>query len=1534
MYDFEKYYADKNVKAEVNIDLSGVQIENPQGNPNEHVTNNVVYYVTKAILSNNETLLSGNTDLTGAYVMDVNDRLQIRVGDESDASLSYMALFHPLSDILETEVVSEWNPTQVRETDFNLDSGDDIVYTVYHDGQVDPETHVPIAPASYKYAKLYVTPRYEFITGNGQDNIRERIELGNIGPLLVNQNIISTASETPNIGATMQVIYSILGLFGSRKTSLKWIRKVASGQKTKNNAVIGYDLFRKRINNISNWCAENNYGVDVKYYDSSMAKPLKEGIVDATRSEYKKDRKKAREKHKNYVLACYQADITRTGMSRYTSFATAYGEELDKFLSNEDVKPLIDDFRSTADGVSALIPPIKDAVKGMFYPKEDIENDFYEGFETVYEDLKDAMSIMGLYLSNKTKRRIKRLGQDFNQRGIANTKLAIDLDSLVNSFKANCNQLDNDIYATGDTNGHVTVYPRVFQINGVYQEAFGKVASWCLAPMADNPYNNGNPLNLGYAYDGSGHYTTDDYSWDKATIEEMPWADVLEVLVDSYNWVLNKIDGVDPISVDELNIDQNTFSHGYAGGEELRISQCKRYIEFVVGWMNLIAEHDEPSSFEAFLAEHPIPGGWGVFEWLDDLAKHGLLSWNFRDTYRVLLWSKSSSPNDKNPIPCKEFRPAYETKWGIDPDSPNDIDNAVKAAYIMKQAYKEMRSQLVLKAFVMPAYKVVRSWLALEDAAESIDNLNETLDRIVWYQAFVNESVFTNKSMYLNMSNWLNTSGGASDSDDEFIDVKFTPWTLPARFMVPVAMYRKVRKRYKRFGFTRHKTVKVYDGVRWAEVRFYDLNVFNEYPQVEETPGNSINLDKTCTIEKAGDQWVVNFDEPLPESVWNAGSGELSFDDAGHSTLQVIFDNEMSAHVPDDADDPPLMGEHTVVRVKVPPEKSRNDIENKTPVTVHIKMPSLPYDEEIRKKAFAEYGPISQDKFFEVTRTGTGGFPDDPDGDRVDGWKIFRPTSRKIEDMREGIGLYDKVAFLLSILKHEFGETRIELINTWRSLEDQKGICTGGPESEMLSWHNYGLAAKILIYQNDGTTPIVDMSDDMKRLVKVAKAFTEICADGRLGNPCNVVWCGRLTVSPSLFDWEFLPIGVGHKDAFKFREAIMAQKDPVLECSYVDVDSAGYVADKPRTDNSPYVMRKSSAYKNALIINGHHYISPERIPNYYTPSDIVLYDVVEYIDLINLKLSTNGSKLGDRGNIYEWKAVNDAACEQLIRYYALTNNIKSAKALIAGDYVEKYQAIEDAYYSTSPIDYVREMLGSHYEETYLTIDSDSDSGYISLANGKMYIKPTDLIPDNVPTMIDMHGQQRVDKYHIKRGVWRNGLFYGLDEIELPFVESDGPVVDGYVDGSPVQGEAAFLHQLIASELHSEFLKIREMFERYKGAVMYDRFQDGPNAGKFDQLENEFGAIAAQDLMDFDDIESIIAQKTITELADIETNGEHNGVGYEKVVDNALLAGMRKAVKTSERMHITDRGGGMTPGEIYKAIMEGRAPDANDLMGGR
>ena len=108
MYDFEKYYADMDVKAEVNIDLSGVKIENPQGNPNEHVTNNVVYYITGIALSNDATFAS-------FAAMDPNDRLEIMIVDGSSHEEHYAALMHPFSDILDADVASEWNPGKNRE---------------------------------------------------------------------------------------------------------------------------------------------------------------------------------------------------------------------------------------------------------------------------------------------------------------------------------------------------------------------------------------------------------------------------------------------------------------------------------------------------------------------------------------------------------------------------------------------------------------------------------------------------------------------------------------------------------------------------------------------------------------------------------------------------------------------------------------------------------------------------------------------------------------------------------------------------------------------------------------------------------------------------------------------------------------------------------------------------------------------------------------------------------------------------------------------------------------------------------------------------------------------------------------------------------------------------------------------------------------------------------------------------------------------------------------------------------------------------
>ena len=148
MYDFEKYYTDMNVKAEANIDLSGVQIENPQGNPNEHVTNNVVYFITGIALSNDPAF--GTFDAVG-----LNDRMKITIEEGSSTAIHCIALMHPFSDLVEADVASTWNPGKDRETSLDLDSSDGtvtITYTLLHDG-----TSLP--PTSYSYARVYVAPR-------------------------------------------------------------------------------------------------------------------------------------------------------------------------------------------------------------------------------------------------------------------------------------------------------------------------------------------------------------------------------------------------------------------------------------------------------------------------------------------------------------------------------------------------------------------------------------------------------------------------------------------------------------------------------------------------------------------------------------------------------------------------------------------------------------------------------------------------------------------------------------------------------------------------------------------------------------------------------------------------------------------------------------------------------------------------------------------------------------------------------------------------------------------------------------------------------------------------------------------------------------------------------------------------------------------------------------------------------------------------------------------------------------------------------
>lgn len=93
------------------------------------------------------------------------------------------------------------------------------------------------------------------------------------------------------------------------------------------------------------------------------------------------------------------------------------------------------------------------------------------------------MSIMGRYLSSKTKRKMNRLGAKYTNYADDDGGLAFDLDSLVNSLSDNYDALGKGYgsYATGNTKvaENVSAYPRVFQINGKLESGAGNVvASW------------------------------------------------------------------------------------------------------------------------------------------------------------------------------------------------------------------------------------------------------------------------------------------------------------------------------------------------------------------------------------------------------------------------------------------------------------------------------------------------------------------------------------------------------------------------------------------------------------------------------------------------------------------------------------------------------------------------------------------------------------------------------------------------------------------------------------------------------------------------------------------------------------------------------------------------------------------------------------------------------------------------------------------------------------------------------------------------
>lgn len=432
-------------------------------------------------------------------------------------------------------------------------------------------------------------------------------------------------------------------------------------------------------------------------------------------------------------------------------------------------------------------------------------------------------------------------------------------------------------------------------------------------------------------------------------------------------------------------------------------------------------------------------------------------------------------------------------------------------------------------------------------------------------------------------------------------------YSIYPRLLIPVDMgVRKTRRRRKNI-FGKHEWVKSTKdmGIRWCEVYFVNAFVHNIKRKSEKITGIQIpvnpvdnplewEIDSITHVEindpSTGDEIETTLVLKNSQNVVNPGV-QIFFEISDRSNIDSYLADMWAGLVLDEFtiqfNVPSIYYANNIdvsnlsIRRLIKPYEPTQPNPNPIPSQIEYSIPYLPSDKILRDLAFNQYGPIDQNEFAtrwndfkkiseygirpnsteqEITNALTVMDRREP---TIPGFEIFKETSDSITSLRSGIDIYGKVSFLLTILKDTFGSSRVSLIETTRSHEDQEVLQLGGPSSNFLSWHNYGLAVKILITEKDGYSPIVDGSDDYLMLINIAEGFTKAAYDGLLGNPCNVVWCARLKTGPNIFVWEFLPIGIDHKEAPLFRDAIYNQLDPIKAVAPVNVDKEGYVRKIP-----------------------------------------------------------------------------------------------------------------------------------------------------------------------------------------------------------------------------------------------------------------------------------------------------------------------------------------------------------------------------------
>lgn len=1127
----------------------------------------------------------------------------------------------------------------------------------------------------------------------------------------------------------------------------------------------------------------------------------------------------------------------------------------------------------TGDNQTPFLPSLRDAFEA-YYPKEEVAEDFEDAFEDVLDGIK-SLWVLKKSLKTSTRNKIKAVSSsDFRNATAEEINYTAPGETFLIDIESMKCKFENN-----DWNQYVTIVTPYYA-RGRYQRF---------------QYSTTNSFGQ-YVFTRMGTPIKDlpsvygDSNCENAMLSytEYSMQDFYSLLVETYD----------------------TYIYPRATG----ISRCgyiANMLNFVIAGITTPVSKANSLSFSAYPAD--LTAGYnGVVH--DSLTIAKMENWVATHAdlkVKVVDWYKGAEPDDDHAWSTSTKRedliPMFQQDSSLTSSHlhqklsiVNDVDDIVDT----------FDSAIIAMSFFQPAAAALLR-IKLNSLKRSVDEFNRVVNRIKYFEYYTADSVFESKERILSDSQCYRVENGIP------ITAKF-----PARMLIATRLYKKVKKRKRFLCFWRTITKTKFIGVRWTEIRFINVGLYSKYPKDMRIPERMIPFESSYTY---GSTVIVTNEIP---SDLEAGK-KVTLKVSGYKDEVAGTITDAHTITLDKVESIPKTGTTQYFKVGLDDTKSGDET---TQVNIEYNLPYFPYDEEIRGYAFGSYGPFDQSRYAIKDRSGSF-------GSGKDGWRIFFDTSKEISSLRKGINIYPTVAHLIRILRDEFGASRVELVETTRSVDDQRARCLGGSESAFLSWHNYGLAAKIMIYGDDNKTPIKDGSDDMMKLIEIARTFTEDCLKGKYGAKFNVVWCGRLTVGADLFDWEFLPIGVNHKDAPKFRDSLISQRDPIVDFSYVPATkyaktpSSELLKDK----TTPWIPKNSAVYNNADSYGGVKYINPKSIRNFKFPKNLPLINLIEYLRMIQLKMDAYGTKMPNKGDMYEWINKNKTAYQQLLVYFGMMGNLQSFRALLAGEYITRYKPVVSSYYSTDPIAFVKNFLGDEYEKVQIRAQDMIDASYITLADGRLHIPCGDGRP-NLPLSVDnMYDQKQVTKDNYERGRWVDGIFVPATK-EDEYV-SQTSVIGGYNNFVAVGGDAYILHSFIADQIKQEFDAIVKMFEGYNGELMFDSFYNGPYADKFEQLENEFGIIAKQDLIDFDQLKGMLTVADLNEQTNgtaITTKTGDDGTEYkdiyEKVISNAEVAGMKLASLSSEHLEVNPpKAETVTIEDVYKILNNGNAPTANDIV---